>query len=187
MNDPIQRPVDPPPPHDVPPHDEPPRKGVNPLLWILLLIVLVALGWYFLSQREATTTQAPLPDVPVIGDGQAPPPEPEPGTATRPSTPAPATRPAVPADREASPVDSPEPTYPPAAARSREQGTVILLVQVDADGSATDVTIETRSGSRDLDRAAVDAVRKWTFQPAIEGGKPVASAVRVPVDFKLDP
>ena len=42
-----------------------------------------------------------------------------------------------------------------------------------------------RSGSRDLDRAAVNAVRQWRFQPAQRDGQAVAGAVTVPIDFKM--
>ena len=43
-----------------------------------------------------------------------------------------------------------------------------------------------RSGerSRDLDRAVLEAARKWRFEPAMKDGKPVAAAVVLPVDFK---
>jgi len=174
MNDPMQRPIDPPP-------QDTPRKGSSPLVWILLLVVLVALGWYALTQRGTTDTPE-LPPTPVIDDPAAPPAEREPGTRT---TPRADTAPSRPADREARPVAQPEIPYPPAAARSREEGSLILLVQVDANGNATDVTVEKRSGSRDLDRAAQQAVRDWKFEPAIKGGKPAASAVRVPIDFTL--
>ncbi|MCD9006905.1 energy transducer TonB [Luteimonas sp. XNQY3] len=181
MNDPVQRPINPPP--QDPPPPEPPRKGSSPLVWILLLVVLVALGWYALSQRGTTGTPE-LPPTPVIDDPAAPPVEREPTTTPR-TTPRAETAPARPADREARPVAQPEIPYPPAAARSREEGSLILLVQVDANGNATDVTVEKRSGSRDLDRAAQQAVRDWKFEPAIKGGKPSASAVRVPIDFTL--
>ncbi|WP_393999973.1 energy transducer TonB [Luteimonas sp. WGS1318] len=176
MSDPMQR------PHDAPPPEGAPRKGSSPLIWILLLVVLVAVGWYFLSQR---TPSAPpeVPDAPVIGDGIAPPAEREPTPAAADPVPA---RPAVTADRDARPLSQPEPVYPPAAARNREEGTVVLLVQVGADGRPNDVNVETRSRSRDLDRAAIDAVRGWTFEPAIRNGKAEASAVRVPVEFTLD-
>ena len=43
-----------------------------------------------------------------------------------------------------------------------------------------------RSGSRALDRAAVDAVRQWTFEPAVRGGRTVAADVQVPVTFRID-
>jgi len=173
MNDPVQRPIDPPP-------QDAPRKGSSPLLWILLLVVLVALGWYALSQR-GSGTPAELPPTPVIDDPAAAPAEREPTARTTPRD----TTPARPADRDARPVAQPEIPYPPAAARSREEGSLVLLVQVDANGDATDVTVEKRSGSRDLDRAAQQAVRGWKFEPAIKGGKPTASAVRVPIDFTL--
>jgi len=174
MNDPVQRPIDQPP-------QDPPRKGTSPLVWILLLVVLVALGWYALSQRGTTDTNT-LPPTPVIDDPAAPPAEREPASRTPPRA---ENAPARPADREARPVAQPEIPYPPAAARSREEGSLILLVQVDANGNATDVTVEKRSGSRDLDRAAQDAVRDWKFEPAIKAGKPTASAVRVPIEFTL--
>lgn len=179
MNNPVQRPIDPPPPQD-----DAPRKRSSPLLWILLLAVLVVLGWYALTQRGARDT-AELPPTPVIGDPAAPPAEREP--ATRPTTrdTAPPRTPAAPADREARPTTQPEIPYPPAAARSREEGSLVLLVQVDASGAATDVTVEKRSGSRELDRAAQQAVRDWKFEPAIKGGRPTASEVRVPIDFTL--
>ncbi|KPN20339.1 hypothetical protein AO715_10695 [Xanthomonas sp. Mitacek01] len=173
MNTPVQRPIEPPP-------QAPPRKSSSPLLWILLLVVLVILGWYVLSQRGARETTE-LPPTPVIDDPAAAPAEREPAARTTPRE----TAPARPADREARPVAQPEIPYPPAAARSREEGSLVLLVQVDANGNATDVTVEKRSGSRDLDRAAQQAVRDWKFEPAIKGGKPTASAVRVPIDFTL--
>lgn len=187
MNDPVQRPIDPspqtPPPQDMPPQD-PPRKGSSPLIWILLLVVLVVLGWYALKQRGASDTTE-LPPTPVIDDPAAPSAEREPAPRTSSTEPAPARTAPRPADREARLAAQPEIPYPAAAARSRVEGTVLLLVQVDAEGNATDVSIEKRSASRDLDRAAQQAVRDWKFEPARQGGKLVASAVRVPVDFRL--
>jgi len=56
---------------------------------------------------------------------------------------------------------------------------------VGADGVPTSVEVAQRSGSRDLDRAAVNAVRQWRFQPAQRDGQAVAGAVTVPIDFKM--
>ncbi len=80
---------------------------------------------------------------------------------------------------------TPPPDYPAAALRRGDAGTVMVRVDVGADGVPTDVSIETRSGSRDLDRAALDAVRRWRFNPAQRDGQPVASSVVVPIDFNL--
>ena len=181
MNDPMRRPDD--VPHPAAPPPEPPRKGSSPLIWILLLVALVALGWYFLSKRDMPQSE-PLPPPPTIGDGVTPPAEREPTrTPDRTSRPSATT---APADRPARVVDQPRPDYPAAALRNREEGSVTLLVQVDAAGKPTDISVEQRSRSRDLDRAAMEAARNWTFEPAIRNGKPEASSVRVPVDFTLE-
>ena len=77
------------------------------------------------------------------------------------------------------------PQYPLRALRSGIEGTVLVRVEIDAQGKPTQVDLEHRSGNRDLDRAALSAVRGWRFQPALRDGKPAASAVQVPVDFVL--
>lgn len=195
MSDPMNRPIPPDPDRtrgNVPPPVEPPpgepRKGTNPLLWILVLIALLALGWYFLSQRDGVGDLPTEPTTPV-GEADVDATDPgadaaAPGRDTRPaSQPA---RPATVADRDATVLAQVEPTYPIAAARAREEGTVLVRADIDASGKPTNVEVTRRSGSRELDRAAVDAVRQWTFEPAMQGGKAVASSVQVPVDFKLD-
>lgn len=83
------------------------------------------------------------------------------------------------------PLSRPPPHYPTRALRMRETGTVRVLVAVGADGVPTDVSVETSSQSRELDRAALDAVRKWRFRPAQRGGQAVAGSVVVPIEFRL--
>ena len=61
---------------------------------------------------------------------------------------------------------------------------VVVLAEVDAQGNPVDVRVVERSGERDLDRAAVNAVRQWRFEPAMRNGKAIATSVKVPVDFK---
>ena len=78
-----------------------------------------------------------------------------------------------------------QPTYPAAALRVREEGTVLLRVEVDATGRPVSVEVQRSSRSRDLDRAARDAVQQWTFEPAIRDGRPASSTVTVPVDFSI--
>jgi len=77
------------------------------------------------------------------------------------------------------------PVYPPAALRQQIQGTTMLIISIDANGAVLDVQVERTSGNRDLDRAAMQAARKWRFNPEVKNGQKVASRVRVPVDFKL--
>lgn len=82
------------------------------------------------------------------------------------------------------PGQKPAPEYPRAALRNGESGTVLVRVAVDASGMPTDVTLEKNSGSRDLDRAALEAVRKWRFQPAQRDGQPVPASLVIPIEFK---
>lgn len=81
---------------------------------------------------------------------------------------------------------APPPTYPIAAIRDGQQGTVLLRVQVDPDGKAASVVIERSSGSRVLDNAARQQVlRHWRFVPAQVDGQAVSAIGLVPVSFSL--
>jgi protein TonB len=77
------------------------------------------------------------------------------------------------------------PEYPREALTNGVTGTVVLLVTVNADGDPVDVKVEKSSHDRSLDRAAVEAAKKWRFNPKTENGKRVEGVVRVPVDFNL--
>lgn len=78
---------------------------------------------------------------------------------------------------------NPPPAYPPQAKARHEQGTVHLRLQVRPDGSVGEIQVKRSSGSQRLDRAAVDAVSRWRFKPATQGGKPVESWTNVPITF----
>ncbi|MGH8062509.1 MAG: energy transducer TonB [Pseudoxanthomonas sp.] len=80
----------------------------------------------------------------------------------------------------------PPPRYPGAALRRGESGTVLVRVEVDASGMPAGVALVQRSGSRDLDRAAMEAVREWRFQPAQRNGQAIAASLVIPIDFKAD-
>jgi TonB family protein len=72
--------------------------------------------------------------------------------------------------------------YPPSALASRKHGDVTVALTVDVDGHVSKVEV-LASGGADLDEAAVVASRQWTFVPAMRGGAPVASRIRVPFHF----
>jgi protein TonB len=75
--------------------------------------------------------------------------------------------------------------YPKESLINREQGTVILRVLVGTDGKVQAVEIEKTSGFFRLDKAAREAVRGWTFHPAIRGGAAASGWALVPVTFNL--
>jgi protein TonB len=61
----------------------------------------------------------------------------------------------------------------------------MLLVAVDASGHVTGTSIRQSSGHPVLDRAALQAVQNWRFEPARREGLAVAAQVEVPVRFRF--
>lgn len=131
-------------------------------------------------------SQVPAPVAPAVNeDGEqprlvetAPPPPPSP-VASAPAAP----RPAV-ATSQPQPVSTPAPRYPAQALRRGERGTVMVGAEIDDSGIPTSVEVARSSGSRLLDRAAVDAVRGWRFRPAMADGRPTKGRVQVPISFE---
>jgi TonB family protein len=78
----------------------------------------------------------------------------------------------------------PNPEYSDRAARKKIQGTVLLSIIVTAEGTVRDPQV-TRSLDKDLDKNALDCVKKWKFEPATKDGKPVATHVAVEVSFHV--
>src|SRR5699024_6487713 len=103
-----------------------------------------------------------FPDEPEIAPTDAvaeePGPVPAPGIDTPPPPPPPA---ATGESRPPRPIagQTPSPTYPASELRRGRGGTVVLRVEVGADGRPTGVTVASSSRSRALDRAAMSAVR----------------------------
>ena len=89
-------------------------------------------------------------------------------------------------DRQVVLATPPKPTYPAQALRAHEQGTVLVLAQVNVDGLVTDARVVGRSGSTILDRAAPNEVRQWKFEPALRDGHAVVASIQVPVNYRLN-
>jgi protein TonB len=176
-------------PTGMPPEDRPPgeaaAKSSSTLVWVLVLVALIALLWWFYSQRGA----------PEVGEVATPTEIGEVATPTEALNTAATQAPAAPARTAPTPasvtravalLERPAVSYPPEAYRAREEGRVLVDVAVDAAGNVTNATIVERSGSQILDRAALEQVRQWKFSPALDNGKPVASSIEVPVAYSLD-
>jgi protein TonB len=144
---------------------------------------------------RASAKQAPSGDeAPAIAATPAPAKEPESGSSTGdpeappappPPTPAPPT-PAVSVVGTPRYRSNPRPDYPVPSLRRREEGTVLLTADVKPDGTTSAVSLKQSCGFPMLDKAAIDAVRRWTFEPARVDGRAVATQVVVPVRFSLD-
>ncbi len=79
-----------------------------------------------------------------------------------------------------------KPRYPEEARARRLEGTVLLLVALDAAGHVTGTNIQRSCGHAVLDRAALTAVRSWRFDPARQDGVAIAARVEVPVRFRFE-
>lgn len=77
------------------------------------------------------------------------------------------------------------PNYPEYARLRGYQGLVLLSAEVRNDGRVGEVRIRTSCGHDLLDRSALDAVRRWKFEPGRRMGIPVTMWVDVPVRFVL--
>lgn len=124
---------------------------------------------------QASTEPAPEPTPPL--QAEAPP-----APAAQPSTNSGQLRSAVLADANG----CAKPDYPVRAARNGDTGTVTLALLVGADGRVQDARIQSSSGSRELDRAAVNALSTCTFQPAMQGGVAEAGWARLAYVWTLE-
>ncbi len=77
-----------------------------------------------------------------------------------------------------------EPEYSEEARKAKYQGTVLLYIEVDPSGKATNIRVA-RSLGLGLDEKAMEAVRKWKFKPGYKDGKPVTVAATIEVNFRL--
>jgi len=82
------------------------------------------------------------------------------------------------------PLTKGEPSYSEDARLAQLSGTVAVSLTVGADGFAHDMQI-VRSLGLGLDQKAIDAIGKWTFQPATKDGQPVPVTAMVEVNFKF--
>ncbi len=89
------------------------------------------------------------------------------------------------ADYKLSALNNPKPPYPPYAYKARQEGQVILLVEVLASGDCGQVSIHTSSGFELLDESALTTVKRWHFIPAKKDGQVIPQTIRVPITFSL--
>ncbi len=75
-----------------------------------------------------------------------------------------------------------EPVYPPVDSLLRNEGSVVLLITIGKDGSV-ELARVVRSFNGRFDKAAIDAVTQWKYQPALLNGRPVRLARVISVQF----
>jgi len=116
------------------------------------------------QQREAEAAAAqPAPtQAPPQQQTQAPEPVVAAPPVQRPTPQAAAPRPAA---NELVAISTPQPAYPPDAARSKTAGQVVVSFTVNSDGSVSDIDVISARPRGVFERNVQAAVRRWKFQP----------------------
>ncbi len=78
------------------------------------------------------------------------------------------------------------PAYPKRAMELDQQGETLVRARLDSDGNPAEIVVWRTSGFDLLDHAAMEAVRRWRFEPAKRDGHPIPAWVQVPIHFALN-
>lgn len=155
------KPLEPPPPKKIPP----PVRRPKPV------------------EVAEKVERAPSKDV---SEAPAPPPEPAPDMQAMAEPAATIAEPEPILDLRVAYLENPQPAYPAVARRRGWEGTVVIQLMLDEDGQPHELQVYRSSGFAELDRSALESVRRWRFQPATRNGIAVAMPdVRVPIQFRL--
>lgn len=150
----------------------------------------------------AVSTPAPPPSVAPEAEAAPAGAASEPAATTRTPSPEPRSpagtpaadpaRPAVGPGEDGAPPSPPRlghrvtPGYPEDMRRAAIEGTAVVVVAIQADGSVGEVRLRQSAGHAELDAAAVEAVKRWRFAPAQRRGVAVQfCCVEIPIAFRL--
>lgn len=90
----------------------------------------------------------------------------------------------VPYDKAPEATKQVQPKYPDAALKDSAEGTVWTKVWIDESGNVAKAELQ-KSDAIIFNQAALDAVKQWTFKPAMKDGKAIATWVSIPFRFKI--
>jgi protein TonB len=130
-------------------------------------------------------TPQPAPDpYPVV------PPEPpipflEPGEGAGPVVRKPEPSPFIAVDRLPEPVGLLAPRYPGLAREAGIEGLVWIIALIGENGRVLEARVKKSHVTPSMERAALEAVLKARFKPALQGVTPVRARVVIPIHFRL--
>jgi len=76
------------------------------------------------------------------------------------------------------------PVYPEKCKKEKIEGTVVLEIEIDEEGNVMDVQV-LKSVHPDIDKAAIQAIKKWKYKPVLKDGKPAPVVFAVTINFWL--
>jgi len=85
-------------------------------------------------------------------------------------------------DQRPRPIIQTAPDYPVDLRKRKVEGTVQVVFMVDREGRVANPRVE-KSTNPVFERPALEAVRRWKFEPGTRSGQNVAFKMRVPITF----
>jgi periplasmic protein TonB len=85
-------------------------------------------------------------------------------------------------DNRPKPIFQSAPQYPGELRKEKKKGQVYLIFIVDRDGKVKNPQVK-KSSHPAFEKAALDAVKQWKFEPATRDGKKVMAKMAVPITF----
>lgn len=130
------------------------------------------------AEKAKAAIAAPPVQQPVVQQAQ---PQPAPVEAPKPTPP-----PQPVGETRAAQVLTPAaPEYPLEAARNRTSGYATVEFTVNPDGSVSDAHVVAAQPARVFNSAAIQAVTRSKFKPALKDGQPVSSTLQRRIDFNM--
>jgi protein TonB len=141
-----------------------------------------------LSKSKLAESDAPLGAADSVGpidglleEAKPPPPPPPP---PKPEAPPPRPKPIAKVMPPVALTSNKAPKYNSRAIRAQVEGTVVVTFTVEKDGTVSNVLIV--SGPAELGEIVAKTVAQWRFQPATQGGVPVAFKKTMNIKFRLE-
>jgi periplasmic protein TonB len=79
-----------------------------------------------------------------------------------------------------------QPVYVEIARKNGIQGTIYVEARIMKDGTVSEVKIsKNKTGSKELEQAAIDAIKQWTFKPFEHQDSTTSIWATIPIKFKL--
>lgn len=132
------------------------------------------------EKTEMVNLDRPIPQAPAVPS--LPPAKPSP---TPPQPTAMAAAPIAAPDVGPKAISNPKPPYPVTAFKARQEGRVVLDVEVLEDGTVGQAKLAKSSDVDSLDASALATVKKWKYSPAQKNGQIVKQWIRVSILFEV--
>lgn len=88
---------------------------------------------------------------------------------------------------KAKPIERSAPRYPSREIRKGQQGWVQLSYVVTTDGSVIEPVVQNSSGSDAFEKAALNVVKRWSYEPATWDGNPVQQChTEIMISFAIE-